>query len=84
MWPSMNSHPSSREKVLTLLLGFDAILKNGIMTKTHPLEDSTALVDYVIAGYKTPMVFVIHFYVDWERQTLIGPKEDLAAPVSDC
>jgi hypothetical protein len=30
--------------------GFDAILKNGIMTKTHPLEDSTALVDYVIAG----------------------------------
>jgi hypothetical protein len=52
-------------------------LKNGITTKTHPLEDSTALVDYVIAGYRnnTPMVFVIHFYVDWERQTLIGPKK---------
>ena len=55
--------------------GFDAVLKNGIMIRTHPLEDSTLLVDYVIAGYKdkTPMIFLVHFYVDWERQTLIGP-----------
>jgi hypothetical protein len=64
-----------RESARTLA-GSDAILKNGILTKTHSLADSTPLVDYVIAGYKnnTPMVFVIHFYVDWERQTLIGPK----------
>src|SRR6202171_1384310 len=72
----MNSHPSSKERVHVHLLGFDVILKGGTMTRTDPLEDSYPLVDYVIAGYKDkrPMVLVIHFYVDWERQTLIGPK----------
>jgi hypothetical protein len=62
--------------------GFDIVLQNGTLPRTNPLEDSKPLIDYVIAGYNNhaPAVYVVHFFIDWERQILIGPKRVVLHP----
>lgn len=56
--------------------GFDNVLNKGFFRKKKALEDCRTFIQYVIAGYSNgaAKIYVVKFYIDWERKQLIGPK----------
>jgi hypothetical protein len=65
-----------------VFIGFDVMLTRGVYRQKDPLENCEGLIQYVIVGYdnRIPRVFVVQYYIDWTRKTLIGPKRHVIHP----
>jgi hypothetical protein len=71
-----------KESSATLTDFVSACLKNGTIKRKSPDEFCESLVQFVVAGYQNgmPLVYNVHFDIDWKDESLIGPTSDLQYP----
>jgi hypothetical protein len=60
----------------------DDVLSAGLIKPRKELEDCRTFIQYIIAGYShnSAKIYVINFYIDWDRKKLVGPKRILLFP----
>jgi hypothetical protein len=59
----------------------DLVLKTGLLTPA-PVELCRPFIQYMVLGYDggKPWVYLVQFYIDWDRGHLVGPKTSIMHP----
>jgi hypothetical protein len=58
-------------------LGIDSMISSGVIKPAKPTLACEPFIQYIIVGYrgKFAKVYAVDFYIDWEKNKLIGPRE---------
>ncbi len=62
--------------------GMRDAIPEGLLTKGMPDDTCKNFVEYLVAGYQNsiPMLYEVQYYIDWNTQTLIGPRRIIIEP----